>query len=155
MAEVVRQALDKNFEVPVCALGALRAGARGQRPASFEYCSEFELLRPDGTPAHELDVCAFVDGKIMIGEAKSSNDLGGSGRSETRELQKLTEVARYLTADIVVLATAGEWRDTTRERINTWASQQAFEVRLLERLLPPIPPLTPPQASTQADDAEC
>lgn len=123
LAEVVLQALKGNAEVPVRALARLRDGAR-----SFLEVTEMELAREDGTKL-ELDLLAIVDGRLVIGEAKTGNRIAGSSAQERTWLAKLARTVAAIGAHEVVFATASDaWSDATLVNIKT-----AFE-----RVDPPV-----------------
>ncbi len=53
----------------------------------------------------ELDICVILDGRIIVGEAKSNNSL--KAKNGTQEAAaRLVRAAQVLTADEIVLATS-------------------------------------------------
>lgn len=101
--ELVYQALDQDIEGPAFTLQALGAPASGHR-----YVWAVELYGPKGERL-EVDFVHIHDGRLTVGEAKTSDHLGkGSkptGSSVRRELAKTEKAARLLRADLVVFAT--------------------------------------------------
>lgn len=113
LAEVARQALGGNVEVPIAALTRLQA-----RAASFAETSEMEVTGPDGNKV-EIDLLAICDGRIILGEAKTSDHLHSTASAERAWLSRFSSVANAICADEAVFATASAgWRQPTIERIH-------------------------------------
>lgn len=62
-------------DVPLLAAADLIRGA-----SSLLWCPELEIT--DDTGSAEIDICTMVDGRIVIGEAKSNNSLRGDKGTE-------------------------------------------------------------------------
>jgi hypothetical protein len=90
--EVVYQGLTANIHVPVLALAALSKSTR-----SFLHMPEAVVHRPDHDDI-EVDIWAVVDGRIVIGEAKKSDQLETSDRREKKRcaVAKVTWMANVV-----------------------------------------------------------
>jgi hypothetical protein len=82
-----------------------------------------------GRDTVELDIAVIVNGRIVVGEAKSKGKLGNGQKYLTNNSAKgLVAAAKILSADEIVIATATpSWTPGTRQAvtasINTaWAS---------------------------------
>jgi hypothetical protein len=124
--EVVYQALSHNVSAPVLALSKLAEDAQSIliRPEADVYDGQDWLA--------EVDLWAVIDGRIVVGEAKTVDRLDSTRARERRVAARLATVAQAATADQVVLATtAPEWN---QESITLMQ-------RALERLGAPLPQL--------------
>jgi hypothetical protein len=73
--------------------------------------------RPEGDDV-EVDIWAIVDGRIIIGEAKVSDQLETSDRREKKRCAALQDLATNLTADEFVMATASPtWSDRSKHNV--------------------------------------
>jgi len=98
--QVVRDLLVNHGDVPILATAGL-----SQRASSLLWCPELEIT--DAAGSVEIDICAVIDGRIVIGEAKSNNTLRGD--KGTEEVAKwIAHAAQLLSADEIVLATSEE-----------------------------------------------
>jgi hypothetical protein len=97
--EVVYQALSHDVSAPVLALSKLAEGAQSilVRPEADVYDGQ-DLLA-------EVDLWAIIDGRIVVGEAKTVDRLDLTRARERRVAARLASVAQTATADQVVLAT--------------------------------------------------
>jgi hypothetical protein len=96
--QVVRDLLVTHGDVPLLAAADL-----GRGTSSLLWCPELEIT--DATGSVEIDICAVVDGRIVIGEAKSNATLRGD--KGTEDVAKgLAHAAQVLSADEIVLATS-------------------------------------------------
>jgi hypothetical protein len=112
LAEVVYQARRANFNVPVLALQKLAGNAR-----SILGMTDHEVLFPDDDKV-EIDLWGIIDGKIILGEAKSGNELEASDRKRRKKASRLRRAADAFTADTLVLATAASsWAPSSVEAI--------------------------------------
>jgi hypothetical protein len=72
-------------------------------------------------PGHadmEVDIWAVIDGRIVIGEAKKSNQLESSDRLEKQRCAGLRTLVADLTADEFVMATAGSsWSERSKNNV--------------------------------------
>lgn len=113
LAEVVYQAISSDFDVPVRALKQLSDESK----SSFAEAPEIEIA--DTTERTEIDLLVIADGRILLGEAKRSNELGKSARDEVRWLERFRRAAVAATADDVVFATATPaWSERTARSIS-------------------------------------
>jgi hypothetical protein len=96
--QVVRDLLVTHGDVPLLAVADLSREA-----SSLLWCPELEIT--DDTGSVEIDICAVVDGRIVIGEAKSNNTLRGDRGTED-VAKGLAHAAQLLSADEIVLATS-------------------------------------------------
>ena len=126
LAEVVRQSLSNDIDVPVRALGRLKS----ESSHAFEEISEVEVW--NDSIRMELDLLALVDGRIVIGEAKRGKRLAKTAKVERKWLLQLANLAEEITADEVVFATASSWRDATRELIESTCADRPFTIRLFQ-----------------------
>ncbi len=96
--QVVRDLLEKHGDVPLLAAADL-----SQQASSVLWSPELEVTDDSGSV--ELDICLAVDGRIIVGEAKSNRTL--SGRKGTEEVARgIARAAQLLRADEIVLATS-------------------------------------------------
>lgn len=126
LAEVAYQAFSNNVEVPSRALARLAKDSR-----SFDEMPNVEVHK-DNEGKIELDLWALVDGRIVIGEAKSGDRIKRNAAKEQEWLQRLANVAEAITADEVAFATATSWRQQTRTYIKAAFQHHRAEVRLME-----------------------
>lgn len=96
--QVVRDLLVTHGDVPLLAAADL-----SRRASSLLWCPELEIT--DDTGSVEIDICAVVDGRIVIGEAKSNTTLRGDKGTED-VARGLAHAAQLLSADEIVLATS-------------------------------------------------
>jgi len=109
--ELVFRALSQNAHVPVLALDTMRDGAQ-----SFQFSPQLDVLK-SGKKVTDIDICAIVDGQIVVGEAKIRNLLDPRG-SELKAVAALHEIGRAAGADRVIFATYSRaWSSKTRTHI--------------------------------------
>ncbi|MDR6905049.1 hypothetical protein J2X63_000735 [Agromyces sp. 3263] len=96
----------------------LRAAARvgGATDAALT-TSEVVFTDADGKPMYEIDLIAFVNGQVTVGEVKSSGNMG-SGAALRTAVKKRLDAAEILQADEVLFATAGAWPPSARAAID-------------------------------------
>jgi hypothetical protein len=97
--EIAFQAIAHNARAPVLALAKLRTESR-----SFDFSAEMDVFDGEKLIA-EVDLLAFIEGAIVVGEAKSTDHLDGSESQERTIARRLYRVAAALTADELLLAT--------------------------------------------------
>jgi hypothetical protein len=104
--------LPDSRDVPFLAGLALAATAR-----SFEDIAELDFRRP-GQDLDEIDIAAFGDGRLTIGEAKCVASLGTS-KQASRAIGKLLRVSDLLGADEILLATTalGPWKEKETDQL--------------------------------------
>jgi hypothetical protein len=131
----VRELLGQNGDVPFLAGMALATTAR-----SFEDIAELDFCRPGEDP-DEIDIAAFVDGQLVIGEAKCVASLGTS-REASRAIAKLLRISDLLGADEILLATTapGPWKNTETGRLlkatagHRWRFGKVPQIRVMTDL---------------------
>lgn len=109
--QVIRDLLNQHGDLPILAASHLGKNAR-----SMLWSSEFSVVLEDDSI--ELDLCLIVDGRIIVGEAKSNGILKAEHGTQ-EAAQRLVRAAQVLTADEVVLATScRRWAKDTYELVN-------------------------------------
>lgn len=112
LAEVVYQACRANFNVPVLALHQVAGTSH-----SVLGMTDHEVRFPDDSV--EIDLWGIVDGRIVLGEAKSVGVLEASAAKRRKKASRLRRAADSLTADILVLATAASsWSPSSVQAID-------------------------------------
>jgi hypothetical protein len=110
--QVVRDLLTQHGDVPLLAAAKLSEGTRSMLWSP-------ETIVQDDNESVELDLCLVIDGRVVVGEAKSNGTLKAkNGPEETA--RRLVYAAHILSADQIVLATSR----------NSWAKGQ---LQLVER----------------------
>jgi hypothetical protein len=84
--QVVRDLLRQHGDI------ALLAVARLRQPQSSLLWSP-ELIIEDTAKSAELDICAIIDGRVIVGEAKSNGRLGTGNRTPTSAATRLVHAA--------------------------------------------------------------
>lgn len=126
LAEVVFQAAANDFNVPVLALDTFAAGAR-----SVLAMTDQDVTFHDGQVV-EVDIWGIVDGRIVIGEARTNDDLGSSAGKRHKKVAGIRQVAEALTADVVVFATAAPaWSSAATTAIENGFAGAPCELRVL------------------------
>jgi hypothetical protein len=125
LAETAYQAMAGNVEGPIRALTALKKDAM-----SFDFSHELEVF--DATSSShlgELDIWVIRDGRILVGEVSTTEDLSGK---KTKKLKLLSRVADAVTADEVVLATtAPSWHNSVAVAAKAAFQTKRPQLRLL------------------------
>ena len=135
LAEDVYQAIDHDCHAPVLALQRIR-----EKSTNFMFTTELDVFKED-TRLAEVDLLALCDGRIVIGEAKTTDKIAATATKERKKLGRLVEVARAVTAQVVVLATTETaWRQETRSVAEELSRGERAELRFIEALLPRQPP---------------
>lgn len=114
--EMVYQMLQHNGDVTLLTLDALRRESKG----SFQFAPELSI-KPQGAAksAMEIDIPCIMNGKMIIGEAKSVDTLAAKGVTAAQAVAKYRDLAEQLGAYGVVFSTSMlEWDDTTRKAID-------------------------------------
>lgn len=109
-----RELLAADAGVGILAAHHLRRSAR-----RYDDLSEIEFLRCT-SPVAEADLIAVVDGRVVLGEAKTTPSLG-SRRQRTDKARKIATMASALCADEVILCTTSEieWTPTDLEAVRS------------------------------------
>jgi hypothetical protein len=127
--QVVRDLLAQHGDVPLLAAAALRSGNE-----SMLWAPEQQLVFSDGQGA-ELDLALIVGGRIVVGEAKSNNQLKTGDKGTTQAAARLVRAACVMSADEIVLATSKRnWASGVREAVEAavatgWSSGHRPRVR--------------------------
>jgi hypothetical protein len=109
--QVVRELLRQHGDVPLLAVDHLRRGHR-----AVLWSPELAVTKGNGTV--ELDIAVIIDGRIIVGEAKSNGKFGGT-RTTTNAATRLVAAAQTLSADEIVLATTmPSWSPGTRAAVD-------------------------------------
>lgn len=126
--EIVYQAVIANALAPVLTLQSLRADAR----LGFQFTPELNVYEMGAAQVlAELDICAVVEGKICIGEAKTVDRL--AERGEQQVVDRLVRVAEAVTADELVIATTeSALRPGTRDLVEKALRGRRTRLRVIE-----------------------
>lgn len=131
--QVVRALLEKNNDVVLLALDALRTMSR----RSFGWMHETALYWADTSKLFaEIDVLALLDGQVVVGEAKKADHLSRqrTAKAEAAEVAGYVTAAKRIDADVLVFATAADkWSTSTMAAIES-AAGSGFEVLSLTRV---------------------
>jgi hypothetical protein len=126
LAEVVYQARRHSFNVPLLALDEVATKAQ-----SVIGMTDHKVVFADDEV--EIDLWAVIDGRIVIGEAKTGRELESSAADRRKKAERLRRAADDLTADTLVLATAAtSWSPSSIEAIeNTFSGSHCqIDVRV-------------------------
>ena len=128
LAEVVYQGLAEDMHVPILALECLR---RRSQQSSFElaYDSDVYWSSKAKTVHRNVDLLVLVDGRALVGEAKSCNTIG------SEQFDFYEQLCQRVDLDGVVFATSvPEWCHATRQSIERLQQSSRREViSLVER----------------------
>jgi hypothetical protein len=114
--QVVHDLLASHGDVPLLAAADL-----SRRASSVLWSPELEVT--DDSDSVELDICLIVDGRIIVGEAKSNRTLKGD-KGTKHVAQGLAHAAQLLSADEIVLATSSAtWTKDTISAVHDAISQ--------------------------------
>jgi hypothetical protein len=128
--EIVYQAVVENARAPILALEALRAAVRPF--GGFMFGPELDVYRGDELLA-EVDIWAVVEGRICIGEAKTTDRLAETAAREQIVAERLIRIADAVTAEeFVVATTEPAWRAETRALVETSLRGHRLRLRILE-----------------------
>jgi hypothetical protein len=131
LAEVAYQACRASFNVPVLALHQFAGGAR-----SVLGMTDHEITFSDHK-RFEIDLWGIVNGRIVLGEAKTGNELEKSARARRAKAQFLRRAADALTADVLVLATASKaWAPSSTEAVEEAFKESRCEIQYLHEVDP-------------------
>jgi hypothetical protein len=97
--QVVRMLLSQHGDLPLLAADHLRRGTR-----DFLWAPELCIHGEDDSI--EIDICAIIDGRVIVGEAKCNGRLDSKDRSAQEAASRLVRAAQILTADGIALATS-------------------------------------------------
>jgi hypothetical protein len=104
--EIVYQGYSQGMLAPILTNDYFRRSS-----TSFQFASEQRVFEGDGTePSMEIDVCAAVDGKLLIGEAKTGPSIADSAKDRRKVIEGYRQLAQRLGIHAVVFSTtANEW----------------------------------------------
>jgi hypothetical protein len=97
--QVVRELLRQHGDIPLLAAAHLAKG-------EYSLLWAPELLVESNGEEAEVDLCLIIDGRIVIGEAKSNSRLNTADKGTARAATRLVRAAHILSADEIMLATA-------------------------------------------------
>jgi phage FluMu protein Com len=126
--EVVRRFVQHNGHLPLFAAIDLLSGADAS--SSVEFAFELEFRRDDA--ALEFDIVARNGSELWLGEATTKDRFADGGVSEQERFDLIQRLANDLNARHVVLATSGEFRETTREEAEARVVSPWYELHILE-----------------------
>ena len=111
--EMVFLFLENNGHVPLLTLNTLRL----QSKDSFLFRPEVRLIPKGSDKTYlEIDVCCVIDGKLCIGEAKSTNSLAGKNLTAMKTAERYRNLALKMGALMVVFSTTEpDWNETSRD----------------------------------------
>lgn len=133
LAEVVYQASRASFNVPVLALHRFAGDAR-----SVLGMTDHEIIFPDHEKV-EVDLWGIVDGRIVLGEAKTGKELEKSANARLVQARRLRRAADALTADVFVLATASNvWAPSSTEAVEEAFKGSRCEIQYMHGVDPHI-----------------
>jgi hypothetical protein len=128
--EMVYLMLEHNGHVPLLTLNKLRASFED----SFLFRSELRII-PEGSSKTylEMDICCIGNGKLCIGEAKSTGDLSGNNLTAIGTAARYRDLALRIGASIVVFSTSADaWTAASLKAINdSFAPHPHIQVRIL------------------------
>jgi hypothetical protein len=85
------------------------------RPQGIEF--EFEIT-DNGKAIAELDFAFMSRGKLIVGEAKSSDDLDGNTKAaRVRDARKLITAGEVLGASEVCFASSKTWKQAAKDAV--------------------------------------
>jgi len=120
--EIVYQFLHHNGDVALLAVDVLQREAQRR----FMYSSELKI-RSEANPDKklEIDICAIVNNKIVVGEAKSNGSLKDDDQKPAQVVAKYRSLAKEMGATAVVFATTEPaWDEASQTAIDTLRLQE-------------------------------
>lgn len=128
--ELVYQGLDHNYDVPILATNRIFEDANKANHffnPELKYSTEIELKdKKTGKSKFELDICCIANGKLIIGEAKSTDSL------KNADVKKYRELGEKLGVSKVVFATSSNsWKKETEQIINKEFGSSWVKVELM------------------------
>ena len=136
LPEVIFQGFEDNMQVPLLALHHLKCKSQH----SFEWVPDTDVYWVENSnEIHKnVDLLSLCDGKLYIGEAKSSDEI------EANQFSFYEDICRRVAIDGVVFATSkSQWKRATLQRIEQLKTQFSGEVLVLTgQDLYPVTPLS-------------
>src|SRR6266540_2018798 len=127
--EIAYQALDHNVRAPVLALDKISAESRG-----FIFAPEMDVFEGSNLVA-EVDLWIIADAAIVIGEAKTTNQLAEAEQEERQTIRRLMRVAKAVTAHKLVFATTqARWGERTTGLVNQSLTSVQLQASFLSGL---------------------
>lgn len=127
--EMALQAIENDARAPLLALDQYASEMRG-----FLFAPEMDVFQGNNRIA-EVDIWVIGEAAIVLGEAKSTNNLGGSETEEKRSIDRLMKVAVAVTAHEVCFATTEQaWSPRTRRLVETATQGTPIRPRFLTQL---------------------
>ena len=128
--EMVYLMLKHNGHVPLLTLNKLRVSFED----SFLFRPELRII-PQGSDKTylEMDICCIANGKLCIGEAKSTGDLSGKNLTAIETAARYRDLALQIGASIVVFSTSVDaWNAVSLKAIDdSFAPHPHIQVRKL------------------------
>ena len=131
LSEVVFQCLSNHVHVHILTLAAIE---RWAKRGSFMYVPSINVFaeKDCNTPFSEVDIICVVDGKLVLGECKTTGSLS---KEDRHQVAKYQDLASKLKPDVLVFSTlANEWSQAATKLFAGRAKhlrQYGVEVRLL------------------------
>jgi hypothetical protein len=131
LSELVFQCLYNHVDVHILTLAAIK---RWAERGSFIYVPSINVFAQEdrNTPFSEVDMICVVDGKLVLGECKTTGSLS---REDRKQLARYQDLASKLKPDVLVFSTlADEWSQAATKLFAGRAKhlrQYGVEVRLL------------------------
>jgi hypothetical protein len=115
--EMVYQMLNHNGDVTLLTLDALRRGSRDD----FQFAPELSIKPQSAIKSiMEIDVPCIMNGKMIIGEAKSVDTLAIKGMTAVQAAAKYRDLAEQLGASGVIFSTSmPDWNEATHKAIDS------------------------------------
>ncbi len=114
--EALLQFLRNHGDIPVLAATQILGDRAQKADVTFELDIWSPLPDDGDAEKSEIDLVISAAGRLIIGEATTSNSLCASKADEMARLARLDEIARQLSAHRVVLASTNELREMTQKR---------------------------------------
>jgi hypothetical protein len=123
--EMVYQGYKNGMTVPILTNDYLRRNS-----SSFQFTAEEEVFEGEASePLMEIDVCAVVDGRLLIGEAKTSSSVEVSAKDRRKTIEKYRDLAQKLRVHCVVFSTmALEWSTGTLADLKQAFAESTIEL---------------------------
>jgi hypothetical protein len=114
--EMIYLMLEHNGHVPLLTLNKLRIQSEG----SFLFRPEILLTRAGSTGnSLEADVCCIANGRLCIGEAKSTESLEGDKLTAMRAAERYRDLAIEIGASMAVFSTSAKaWNQASRDAMH-------------------------------------
>ncbi|MDI9895680.1 hypothetical protein QM797_13220 [Rhodococcus sp. IEGM 1381] len=118
---VATSLMSQNGDVPLLLAAYLRSTVNHRN--HYVDCSELEVSDLSGKKVAEADLLAYVDGSVVVAEAKSTDELD-SGSNQKKAAKKRALLSEIFGADEIVLATTkNSWKPSSIEAINVAVEQ--------------------------------